>query len=145
MSAPKEDHNRKHDFEQVSLATMIAHHTVYEKTRNLQRSPSLFWEHMRTWRVRIFVHGGYAISSRGHTSFFCAIAVKGHFALDKSCCKCFKWRHFIDADTKSHYILFMFVTFDIVGVQIAKIEDPAIIVRRRLFFIFASLTSFFSD
>ena len=65
-----------HDSEQISPA-IIAHHTVYEKTQNLQRSPCLSIGNA-------FVPSGSAISSRGRTSF-CAIAVKGYFALDNSC------------------------------------------------------------
>ena len=67
------DYTRAHDSEQISKV-MIAHHTVNGKARNLQRSSCLYGEHISTWRVRHLV-------SRGQT-YFCAIAVKGHFALD---------------------------------------------------------------
>ena len=52
-----------------------------------------------------FIPCEFAISSCGLT-YISAIAVKGCFALDNSC-KWLEWRHFIDADIKPHFILFL--------------------------------------
>ena len=92
---------RTHVSEQIPAAT-IAHHTDYENTRNLQRSPWLS-------TVNTFIPCGLAISSRGRT-FLCATTTTVE-DLDSSC----KWpksRHFIDADIQPHFIL-LFVTDDI--------------------------------
>ena len=86
-----------HDSEKTSAAT-IAPHTVYGKTRNLERSP---YRSIPSTSVP----DASTIFARGQTSFL-AIAIKGPLALDNSC-KWPKWRYFIDADIQPHYILFL--------------------------------------
>ena len=61
LSAPRADRTRADDSEQISPPP-ITHHTVYEKTRNIQRNPCLSMGNT-------FVPGRSAISSRGQTSF----------------------------------------------------------------------------
>ena len=87
------------------LAATIAHHTVYEKTRHLQRSPCFSMGNT-------FVPDGASTSSHGKTSF-CAIADKGHFAFDNSC----KWpiRRHIGRHSTTFY--FVFVTSIFCGIQ----------------------------
>ena len=97
-----------HDSEQISAAT-VAHHTVYENTRNLQRSPCLSMGNT-------FVPGGCAISSRGQTSF-CATTAKGHFALDNNC-KWSKWH--ISSTQTSNRIMLYFCNRRFCGTQSKK-------------------------
>ena len=62
------------------------------------------------------IPGGSAISSCGQTSFF-AMAVKERFDFDKGC-KWPKQRHFIDADIRPHFTVF--VTVCILGYKKQK-------------------------
>ena len=95
MPATVADHTRTHDSRQTR-AVVTAQHTEYGKTRNLQRSPCLS-------RVKIYIPGGLAISSRGQTSFSATAVIIGGTALDYSY-KWPKWGHFIDADIQPRYI-----------------------------------------